>query len=66
MDIVSKYIPSVHNINKLNSNEKELYITLLLISGIHKNIRIRDKEKIQQINNFNSRLEIAEGEICII
>ncbi len=45
MDIVSKNMPSVYNINKLNSNKKELYNILLLISGIHKNIKISDKEK---------------------
>ena len=63
MDIVSKNIPSVYNINKLNSDEKELYNILLLVSGIHKNIKINDKEKIQQMNKLKNRLEVAEGEI---
>ena len=63
MDIVSKNLPSSYNISKLNSNEKELYNILLLVSGIHKNIKINDKEKTQQINNLKNRLEIAEGEI---
>ena len=63
MDIVTKQKPSLHNINKLNSNEKELYNILLLISGVHKNIKINDTEKTQQINNLKNRLEIAEGEI---
>ena len=45
MDIVSNQKPSIHNINKLKSDEKELYNILLLISNIHKNIKINDKEK---------------------
>ncbi len=45
MDIVSKNIPSVYNIDKLNSDEKELYNILLLASGIHKSIKINDKRK---------------------
>lgn len=63
MDIVTKQKPSLYNINKLSSDEKELYNILLLISGIHKNIKINDKEKTQQINNLKNRLEVAEGEI---
>ena len=63
MDIESKNLPSSYNISKLNSNEKELYNILLLVSGIHKNIKINDKEKTQHINNLKNRLEIAEGEI---
>ena len=63
MDIVTKQKPSLHNINKLKSDEKELYNILLLISGVHKNIKINDTEKTQQINNLKNRLEVAEGEI---
>lgn len=63
MDIVTKQKPSLYNINKLKSDEKELYNILLLISGAHKNIKINDSEKTQQINNLKNRLEIAEGEI---
>ena len=62
MDIVSNQKPSIHNINKLKSDEKELYNILLLISNIHKNIKINDKEKTDQIDNLKNRLEIAEGE----
>ena len=35
MDIVTKQKPSLHNINISKSDEKELYNTLLLISGVH-------------------------------
>jgi len=45
IDILSKQKPSIYNINKLNRNEKELYNILLLISSIHKNIKIYDNKK---------------------
>ncbi len=47
MDTESKNTSSSYNINKLNSNEKELCNILLLVSGMHKNIKIDDKEKTQ-------------------
>jgi len=63
MDIVTKQKPAVYNVNKLTTNEKELYNILLMISGIHKNIKIKENEKTKQINNLKSRFHIAEGEI---
>ena len=45
MDIVSKNIPSSYNISKLKSNEKELYNILLLVSGIHKILKLMIKRK---------------------
>ena len=45
MDIVTKQKPSLHNINKLKSDEKELYNILLLVSGVHKILKLVIQKK---------------------
>ena len=48
---------------QLKTDEKNLYNRLLIISGIHKDIKVNQKEKLDQINKLKNDLGVAEGEI---
>jgi len=63
MDITSNKKPSIYTINQLKTDEKNLYNRLLIISGIHKDIKVNQKEKLDQINKLKNDLGVAEGEI---
>ena len=49
------------DIKALKLNEKELYDTLLYISGVHKSVDVHTRDS--SIDKLKEKLEIVEGEI---
>ena len=61
MKLCKKIQPTMADIKALKLNEKELYDTLLYISGVHKSVDVHTRDS--SIDKLKEKLEIVEGEI---
>lgn len=61
MKLCKKIQPTMADIKTLKLNEKELYDTLLYLSGIHKSVDVHTRDT--SIDKLKEKLAIVEGEI---